>query len=144
MMNDIFKDLIDEGFMAIYMDDILVFTQTVEHHWKVVSLVLEVLQKHQLYLKAKKCSFECPTVEYLGLILSEGRIEMDLVKVAGIKEWPTPKNMTEVQSFVGFINFYQRFIPDFSHVAKPLHQLTKKEEPWHWAEAEESAFGELK
>src|SRR6266481_2513834 len=75
-------------------------------HWKVVSLVLEVLQKHQLYLKAKKCSFECPTVEYLGLILSEGHVKMDLVKVAGIKEWPTPKNMTEVQSFVGFINFY--------------------------------------
>src|SRR6266481_10009168 len=107
MMNDIFKDLINEGFMmAIYMDDILVFTQTVEHHQKVVSLVLEVLWKHQLYLKAEKCSFECPTVEYLGLILSEGHFEMDLVKVAGIKEWPTPKNVTKVQSFIGFVNFY--------------------------------------
>jgi len=128
MMNDIFKGLIDEGYFAIYMDDILVFTRTIEHHREVVSRVLDTLRKYRLYLKAEKCSFKCSRVEYLGLILSEGRVEMDLVKIAGVKEWPNPKNVTEVQSFVGFVNFYRRFIPDFSHVAKPLHQLTKKGE----------------
>ena len=61
-----------------------------------------------------------------------------------IWDWPTPKNVTEVQSFVGFINFYHRFIPDFSHLASPLHRLTKKEEPWRWARPEELAFQELK
>ena len=71
-------------------------------------------------------------VEYLGLVLSEGCIEMDPIKIAGIQDWPTPKNVTEVQSFMGFVNFYRRFIPDFSHVAGPLHRLTKKEEPWRW------------
>ena len=121
MMNDIFKELIDEGFVAIYMDEILIYTRMIEHHQEVVTQVLDVLQKHQLYLKAEKCSFECLTVEYLGLVLSEGHIGMDPVKIAGVKEWPTLKNVTEVQSFVGFINFYRRFIPDFSHVASPLH-----------------------
>ena len=109
-----------------------------------VTQVLNVLRRHQLYLKAEKCSFECSTVEYLGLVLSEGRVEMDPVKIASVRDWPTPKNVTEVQSFVGFINFYHRFIPYFSHVAGPLHHLTKKEEPWRWAGPEESAFQELK
>ena len=95
-----------------------------------VTQVLDVLRKHWLYLKAKKCSFECSTVEYLGLVLSEGHVEMDPIKIAGIQDWPTPKNVTKVQSFVGFVNFYRRFIPDFSHVAGPLHHLNKKEEPW--------------
>ena len=84
MMNNILKDLIDEGHVAIYMDDILIYTQTIEHHWVVVTQVLDVLRRHQLYLKAEKCSFECSMVEYLGLVLSEGRIEMDPVKIAGI------------------------------------------------------------
>jgi len=106
MMNDIFKGLIDEGYVAIYMDNILIFTHMIEHHREVVSCVLNTLQRYRLYLKAEKCSFECSKVEYLGLILSEGHIEMDLVKIAGVKEWPTPKNVTEVQSFVGFVNFY--------------------------------------
>ena len=96
MMNNIFKDLIDEGHVAIYMDDILIYTRMIEHHWAVVTQVLDVLRRHWLYLKAKKCSFKCSTVEYLGLVLSEGRIEMDPVKVAGVRDWPTPRNVTEV------------------------------------------------
>jgi len=144
MMNDIFKSLIDKGYIAIYVDVILIFTRMIEHHQEVVSHVLDTLQRYRLYLKADKCSFECSKVEDLGLILSEGCIEMDPVKIAGVKEWPTPKNVTEVQSFVSFINFYRRFIPDFSHVAKPLNQLTKKGEPWRWSETEEGAFHELK
>ena len=83
-------------------------------------------------------------VEYLGLVLSEGWVEMDPIKIAGVRDWLTPKNVTEVQSFVGFVNFYRRFIPEFSHVASPLHCLTKKAEPWKWTETEEAAFGALK
>ena len=130
MMNNIFKDLIDEGHVATYMGDILIYTWMIEHHQAVVTQVLDVLQRHQLYLKAEKCSFECSTVEYLGLVLSEGHMEMDPVKIAGVWDWLTPKNVTEVQSFVGFSNFYCRFIPNFLHVASPLHHLTKKEELW--------------
>ena len=107
MMNDIFKGLIDEGNVTIYMDDILIFTWTIKHHWEVVSHVLNTLQRYWLYLKAEKCSFQCSRVEYLSLILSEGCIEMDPVKIAGVKEWPIPKSVTKVQSFVGFVNFCQ-------------------------------------
>src|SRR5882724_6360138 len=107
MMNDIFKELIDEGVVTIYMDDILIFgSQTKEQHHSIVVKVLDILWKHRLYLKVEKCIFEQPRVKYLSLILSEGHIEMDLVKVAGIQDWLTPKNVTEVQSFIGFINFY--------------------------------------
>ena len=106
MMNNIFKDLIDEGHITIYMDDILIYTQMIEHHRAVVTQVLDILWRHRLYLKAEKCSFECSTVEYLGLVLSEGHIEMDPIKLTGVQDWPTPKNVTEVQSFMGFINFY--------------------------------------
>src|SRR5467141_2215767 len=145
MMNDIFRELIDEGVVVIYMDNILIFGgQTKEEHHAIVVRVLDILRRHRLYLKAEKCMFGQPTVEYLGLILSEGRVEMDPVKVAGVRDWPTPRNITEVQSFVGFVNFYRRFIQDFSHLAKPLHQLTKKGEAWKWTEDEWKAFEELK
>src|SRR5882724_7336033 len=83
-------------------------------------------------------------VEYLGLILLEGRVEMDPVKVAGVCDWPTPRNVTKVQSFIGFVNFYRRFIQDFSHIAISLHQLIKKGETWRWAGDEQKAFEELK
>ena len=88
----------------------------------------------------EKCTFECTTVEYLGLVLLEGWVEMDPIKIAGVKDWLTLKNITEVQSFMGFVNFYRRFIPEFSHVAGPLHCLTKKAEPWQWTEPKEAAF----
>src|SRR5882724_10415963 len=145
MMNDIFKELINEGVVTIYMDDILIFGgQTREQHHGIVVRVLNILRKHRLYLKAEKCTFEQPTVEYLGLILSEGCMEMDPVKVAGVRDWPTHRNVTEVQSFVRFINFYRCFVQDFSHVAKPLHQLTKKGKEWRWADEEQASFEELK
>src|SRR5882724_11531001 len=85
MMNDIFKELIDEGVVTIYMDDILIFGgQTQEQHHEIVVQVLDILRKHRLYLKAEKCTFDQPMVKYLSLILSEGCMEMDPVKVAGI------------------------------------------------------------
>ena len=83
-------------------------------------------------------------IEYISLILLESHIEMDPIKVAGVHDWPTLRNMTEVQSFVGFVDFYQHFIQDFSHVANPLDLLTKKGEVWKWTEDEQKAFEELK
>src|SRR5882724_5854696 len=145
MMNDIFRELIDKGVVVIYMDDILIFGgQTKEEHHTIVVRVLDILCRHRLYLKAEKCTFGQPTVEYLGLILLEGHVEMDPVKVAGVRDWPTLRNITEVQSFIGFINVYRRFIQDFSHVAKSLHQLTKKGEVWKCARDKWKAFEELK
>lgn len=144
MMNDLFKDLIDEGCVVIYMDDILVFTESLEEHHRIVKRVLEILAKNKLYLKAEKCSFEQTQVEYLGLIISAGKMEMDPVKIEGVSTWPAPTTLKEVQSFLGFVNFYRRFIKDFSDIAKPLHNLTRKDIDFQWTDACQEAFDSLK
>jgi len=107
MMNDIFKELIDEGVVTIQKEDILIFgNQTKDKYHVIVVWVLNILWKHCLNLKVEKFMFEQIMVEYLGLILLEGCVEMDLVKVSGIQDWPTPRNVTKVQLFVGLVNFY--------------------------------------
>ena len=144
MMNDIFQDLIMEGVVCVYLDDILIFTRTLEEHRRVTRIVMERLRKHKLFLRLDKCEFERTRIEYLGLIISQGQAEMDPVKVAGVADWPKPTNKKQVQSFLGFTNFYRRFIRDFSHHARPLFDLTGKSAPWVWGEAQQSAFDELK
>lgn len=91
MMNDIFQDLIAEGHVCVYLDDILIFTETLEEHHQLLQMVLDRLRLHKLYLRPEKCEFEHTRIEYLGLIVSEGRVEMDPVKVAGVAEWPSVK-----------------------------------------------------
>ncbi len=129
MMNDILREFIDQGNVICYMDDILVFSPTLEEHRKAVQEVLTTLRKRKLFLKPEKCRFEKNTVDYLGLVISEGHVTMDPVKVKGVTDWPAPTKVKEVQSFLGFVNFYRRFIRDFSEKAKPLHQLTRKTQP---------------
>ena len=144
MMNDLFIELIDGNVVIVYMDDILIFTETLEQHREVVKRVLEILEKNKLYLKAEKCEFEKEKIEYLGLIISQGCISMDPVKVEGVSKWPTPTVVKEVQSFLGFVNFYRRFIQDFANTARPLHDLTKKDTPWKWTLETQKAFDALK
>jgi hypothetical protein len=144
MMNDLFRELIDEGVVIAYIDDILIYTETLEKHHEVVKRVLEILRQNHLYLKAEKCEFEKERVEYLGLIISAGKIEMDPVKVEGVSKWPSPSNVKEVQSFLGFVNFYRRFIKDFADIARPLHDLTRKASEWAWNKEHQEAFDALK
>src|SRR5271155_23155 len=144
MMNDLLPDLIDQGVVIVYMDDILVFNKTLEEHRQTVCRVLEIIAENELYLKPKKCEFEKSRIDYLGLIISAGQVEMDPTKVRGVADWPKPKTVKEVQSFLGFINFYRRFIHDFARVARPLHELTRKTVVWNWTSKEQAAFEELK
>ena len=90
MMNDIFQDMIVEGVVCIYLDDILIFTKTLSEHQNIMWRVLEHLQEHKLYLKLEKCEFERRQIEYLRVIVSEGWVEMDPVKVSGVADQPTP------------------------------------------------------
>ena len=143
MMNEIFRDMITEGKVVIYIDDILIFTETMEEHRKIVAQVLQRLQEHQLYLKPEKCKFHQTRVSFLGLIISHNHIEMDPVKVTGVTQWPEPSRKKEVQSFLDFVNFYRRFIKDFTRIAKPLHELTGKKE-WSWGEKQKALFDNLK
>ena len=103
--------------MVVYLDDILIFTKVIEQHREVTRRVLQILENNQLFLKPSKCEFEKTKVEYLRVIISHNLVEMDPVKVAGVAEWLMPTSKKEVQSFLGFTNFYHRFIPDFSHHA---------------------------
>jgi hypothetical protein len=144
MMNNIFQNLIMEGVICVYLVNILIFMKSIEEHCHITRLVLKRLCKHKLFLWHDKCEFEQTTIEYLGLIVSKGKIHMDPVKVAGVMEWPTPTMKKKVQSFLGFTNFYHQFIEGFSQHAKPLFKLTKKDQKWSWAEAEQQAFNKIK
>jgi hypothetical protein len=144
MMNHLFKGLIDKEVVVVYMDDILIFTKDLEKHCEVTKAVLEILQANDLYLKPEKCEFEKTCIEYLGLIISENHVKMDPVKVKGIMDWPIPKKVKDVQAFIGFCNFYRRFIEGFSWIARPLSQLTQKDVEWAWTSEAQDAFDELK
>ncbi|SJL19064.1 uncharacterized protein ARMOST_22671 [Armillaria ostoyae] len=143
MMNDIFKDLIASGKVTIYLDDILIFTKDLDEHRRIVRQVLQKLRENKLFLKAEKCEFEVLETEYLGVIISEGQVRMDPVKLAGIAEWPTPTKKKELQSFLGFTNFYRKFIKNYSKVVRALTQLTGNAE-WTWGAAQNQAFQQLK
>ena len=116
MMNDIFRDLIAKGKICIYLDDILIFSWDLAEHRRITWIVMERLRKHKLFLKHEKCEFEMDQVEYLGVIISEGKVEMDPVKVAGVVEWPIPNSKKELQQFLGFTNFYRCFVQGYAHI----------------------------
>lgn len=143
MMNTLFKEEIDRGQVIVYMDDILILGKTEKEHRETTRTVLQRLQENRLFLKPEKCLFEEKEVEYLGLIVSHNQLKMDPVKVEAVRNWLTPQNKCEVQQFLGFTNFYRHFILGFAQVAKPLTELTGKEE-WHWGNDQEEAFSKLK
>ncbi len=143
MMNNIFKDLIASGKVTIYLDDILIMSKTKEEHRRITREVLATLRKHKLFLKVEKCEFEVLETEYLGVIISKGSIRMDPVKVKGITDWPVPTKKKELQSFLGFTNFYRRFIKNYSKIVKPMMQLMGND-AWKWGKAQQEAFEQLK
>ena len=106
-MNNIFEDMIDAGHVVVYLDDILIFAENLTMLNNLSSKILKHLKNHDLYLKPEKCSFSQTSIEYLGIIISEGQIKMHLAKVKGITDWPTPRTVKQVQAFLGFCNFYR-------------------------------------
>ena len=142
-MNHILKDLIYQGHVIVYMDDILIFTDDLEEHRRIVRQVLDILQANKLYLKPEKCTFEASEVNYLGIIVGNGTIRMDPKKVEVVKNWPVPEKKRELQAFLGFCNFFQRFIKGFSGVAKPVTRLTRNSQ-WEWTSVKQNAFDKLR
>jgi len=117
MMNDVFRTVIVEGIVVVYLDDILIFTKMEEEHEQAVQRVLEILAEHKLFLRPEKCEFHRKQIEYLGLVILENKVAMDPIKVTRVRKWLIPENWTDVQAFVGFVNFYRCFIQDFSTIA---------------------------
>jgi hypothetical protein len=126
------------------MDDILAFSKMIDGLKKIERIILEKTQEYDLYFKAKKCEFRKPKIEYLGLVVEEEKLAMDPAKLKGILDWPAPKTAKEVQSFLGFGNFYRRFVKGLSHLAHPLNYLLKKDKKFVWSEECQESFDQLK
>jgi len=145
MMDNIFQEEVAQGWLRIYMDDMIIATEDDEVlHELRVNHILDKLEKFDLFLKPEKCKFHQREVEYLGVLIGNGSVKMDPVKVQGIADWPTPLTVKDVCSFLGFCNFYCAFIKNFSDIARPLNNLTCKNEQFIWSKECNDAFLRLK
>ena len=143
LMNHIFDNLMVEGWLIVYMDNILIHSNNQELHTEWTRKVLEHPWEYKLFLKLEKCFFNKAEVEYLGIIIKEGHVGMDPIKLAAIKQWKPPSSIKGVWLFIEFCNFYQKFIPNFSTITWPLHNLTKKGAKWDWTTECDTAFRTL-
>ena len=130
MINDIFQDLINQGDTATFINDILVAMDTEKRHNELVEKVLKRLEENDLFVKPEKCKWKVREVEFLGVVIGLKGVEMQKEKVKGVLNWPAPKNVKEVQKFLGLANYYRRFIKDFARIAALLHMLVRKEQKW--------------
>lgn len=143
LTNGMFHDYLDK-FVIVYIDDILIYSKSLEENAQDVRLVLQRLRQHKLYAKFSKCEFFKPQVEFLGHTVSADGIGPEKAKVTAVHEWPTPINVKDVRSFIGFANYYRRFIPKFAHIATPLTDLTKQNVPFTWGTPQQEAFDTLR
>ena len=143
MMNSIFKEELDD-FVLVYLDDILIFSETLQEHIKHIKTALEKLRTAKLYARLHKCAFFQTKVEYLGFDVSSQGIQPSPEKVRTIVEWPRLQSVKDVRSFLGLASFYRKFIKQFSLKARPLTDLTRDNVAWQWTEREEKAFNDLK
>jgi len=144
MMNEILRNLINEGKVAAFVDDVLVGTETEEGHDEIMEEILRRLEENDLYIKPEKCMWKARKIGFLGVIIGPNGIEMEAEKVDGVLSWPQPKNVKNVRKFLGLANYYRRFIKNFAQVARPMNVLTWKDKKWRWEEAQQKAFDELK
>ena len=141
MMDNIFQEEVAQGWLCIYMDDMIIATEDDEVlHELHINHILDKLEKFNLFLKPEKCKFYQQEVEYLGVLIGNGSVKIDPVKVQEISKWPTPQTVKDVQSFLGFCNFYQVFIKNFSDIACPLNDLTCKNKQFIWSTEHNAAF----
>jgi len=126
MINEILRDMINEGKVAAFVDNVLVGTEMEEGHDKIIEEVLRRLEENDLYVKPEKCVWKVKKIEFLGVVIGPSRIEMEKEKVDGVLSWPEPRNTKDIRKFLGLANYYRRFIKDFAQVARPMNVLTRK------------------
>ncbi|KAL4030883.1 hypothetical protein IC575_009137 [Cucumis melo] len=143
LMNMVFKDFLD-SFVIVFIDDILIYSQTEAEHEEHLHQVLETLRSNKLYAKFSKCEFWLKKVTFLGHVVSSEGVSVDPAKIEVVTNWPRPSTVSEIRSFLGLAGYYRRFAEDFSRIASPLTQLTRKGTPFVWSPACESSFQELK
>jgi transposase InsO family protein len=142
-INNVLREYIDV-FVCVYIDDILIYSRTIEEHVEHVRKVLHALKKYNLRLKPSKSEFHKQRVTFVGCVVTPDGLEVDPDKIAKVQEWPVPTSVKEVQSFHGFANYYRQFIRGFSKVAAPLTSLMSKSKEFIWTNEHQKAFDELK
>jgi len=143
MMNSIFWELLHEEVLANYMDNFVILTKTMKELEEQMIRFLKITEKHNLYFKRSKYDFNIEEISILGVIVGKGQVKMEQEKIKAVKEWKTLMKVKDVKSFLGIMNFYRRFIQNFSHITKPLNELKGKKE-WTWNKEYQRAFEELK
>jgi len=144
MMNDLLRDLVVKEKVAVFIDDIMVATETEKGHDEIVEEVLRRLEENDLFVKPEKCVWKVREVGFLGVIIGEDRVRMEKEKVQEVIEWLVPRSVKDVQKFLGLANYYRQFVKDFAKIAKPLHEMMRKEMKWSWGERQQKVFEELK
>jgi len=144
LMNQVFVDVLDTVVLC-FLDDILIFSRTEEEHLRHLDMVLGRLRDQQLYVKLSKCAFMQREVAFLGHRIGADGLRVSPDKVSAVQQWPQPKNVSDVRSFLGLANFYRRFVKNYSGIALKLTELTReKTTPWKWGAEEQEAFEKLK
>ena len=150
MMNNVFLVHICCGNTDTYINDLILGTlphkgqDNDKYHIEVMKTILQTFRENKLFLKLEKCVFSQTYIKYLSYVVSKDHVMMDPTKVSAILDWPIPKDLKQTCSFLGFLNYYRQFIHEFTQKAQPLNDLTKKDVPFVWGEAQEKAFEELK
>ena len=143
LMETVLRGLLGERAL-VYLDDIVLWGRTVGECSVNLDQVLKRLVDARLKIRGEECQFFKPEIEYLRHIVSKEGVSTSPSKIAAVKEWPIPKNITEVRSFHGFCSYYRSSIKDFAKIAHPLTQLMQREVPFHWSNDCQKAFEELR
>ena len=120
MMNNLFKDMLDQG-VVVFLDDMLIYSTMSERHFKLLEKVFAYLKRYKFYCKLKKCSFLQQTTTFLGFDISPEGLQISDAKIRSLKKWPKPTTVQQVQLFLGFVQFFRKFTKGFSKIAEPLH-----------------------
>lgn len=142
-MNTVFASLLRKGVL-VFMDDILIYSSTLEEHRVLLRKVLEILRKHQFFAKLSKCSFAQQTIEYLGHCISAQGVATEPSKIKAVQQWPVPKNLKELRGFLGLTGYYRKFIRHYGMLSKPLTNMLKKRIQFVWTTTAQEAFDLLK
>jgi len=134
MMNEILRDIINEGKVVAFVDNVLVGTEAEEGHNKVVEEVLRQLEENDLYVKLEKCMWKVQKVPFLGVVIGEEKVEIKENKVEGVLKWPTPQCVRDVRTFLGLASYYRQLVKNFAKITLPVNQLIRKDEKWKWGE----------
>jgi len=143
IMNSIFQELLHEGVLTNYMDNFVIPAKTMKELEERIIRFLKIAEKYNLCFKQSKCNFNIEEIPILGIVVGKGQVKMEQEKIKVVKEWKTPTRVKDIESFLGFANFYRQFIYNFSHTARPLNKLKGMKE-WKWEEEHQRTFEKLK